>query len=116
MKHPHYFIALKLPKEVKYKLYNCCEKLKKQFSFSKWVHMEDYHLTLAFLGALSNDQLTLTCEYVEAATKAEESFTLAVNKMGIFGNVQAPRVFWADVEKEKKRFIFHYRKKYITHV
>ena len=50
MPSAHYFFALALPSEVKRDLHALSESIQKEFPFKKWVHPEDYHITLAFLG------------------------------------------------------------------
>ncbi len=46
----HYFFAVKLPEETKLILKSHIEKLKGILPFGRWVHHEDLHITLAFLG------------------------------------------------------------------
>ncbi|MGG0717388.1 RNA 2',3'-cyclic phosphodiesterase [Robertmurraya massiliosenegalensis] len=102
---PHFFYALKLPKEVKTYLEHTCEKLKQEFPFSSWVHREDYHITLAFLGSANLEQLEVSLNAVEKELSEGSSFSLKINHLGVFGRSDSPRIFWAGLEKEERLFL-----------
>lgn len=55
MEGHHYFFALLLPQDIKSYLQEKCEQIKMDFPFKRWVHHEDYHITLAFLGHASEE-------------------------------------------------------------
>jgi RNA 2',3'-cyclic 3'-phosphodiesterase len=75
------------------------EKIKERVPFSRWVHYMDLHITLAFLGSASPDKLAEATKNVKAALIDEPALTLNINKLGFFGSVDSPRVFWADSEE-----------------
>lgn len=100
----HYFYAVKLPDEAKKVINEKCGKLRELFPFKRWVYWEDYHITLAFLGNGSKNQIEESVELVADAVKNEQSFQLAINKLDVFGRTSSPRIFWAGVEKEKRLF------------
>lgn len=90
----HYFIALPLPEEVKQYLQEKVELMKKQFPFQKWVHREDLHLTLAFLGDAEPDKLAECWRDCERALQDENRFSLQLQEFGVFGRKDQPRIFW----------------------
>lgn len=94
----HYFYALKLPIEEKLLLHERSYKLQEPFPFKRWVHPEDYHITLAFLGDAPQRQLKASIELVEKSLREKEPFSLRINHLGVFGKKDAPRIFWAGVE------------------
>lgn len=47
------FVAVPLPEEVRGKIAMRIGKMKQAVSFRKWVHPQDLHITLHFLGACS---------------------------------------------------------------
>lgn len=97
----HYFMALKLPDETKTKLANICNLIRNEHHFKTWVHPDDFHITLAFLGAASLEQLQKLQELLnEKMSITEGGFSLQINQFGFFGNEQHPRIFWAGVEEE----------------
>ncbi|PLS02026.1 RNA 2',3'-cyclic phosphodiesterase [Neobacillus cucumis] len=99
---PHFFFAVRIPEETKLTMKNHIERLKQDIPFSKWVHHMDLHITLAFLGSAEPEKLKKAENYVKKALKNEESFTLKINKLGIFGKKDSPRVFWADTESSEE--------------
>lgn len=94
MLKPHYFFALSLPEETKRYLNGCVEPMRLEGSFKKWVHPEDYHLTLAFLG--SADELVQVMDKVGRLT--QPSFPLTLSGFGTFGKSDSPRILWMGVE------------------
>lgn len=99
-KNAHFFYATRLPAEIKLQLNERCDSLKGLFPFSRWVHQEDYHITLAFLGNATDEMLKTSIDNVEKELKHTD-FTLKINQLGVFGKRESPRIFWAGVEKEQ---------------
>ncbi|RDI44330.1 RNA 2',3'-cyclic phosphodiesterase [Falsibacillus pallidus] len=93
MTKPHYFIAVSLPKEVKQFLKQWCQEIKNPFPFKKWVHWEDYHLTLAFLGEVPERQLLKVKENVAKAIAGYSDLPASLADLGVFGKQDSPRVF-----------------------
>ncbi len=61
----HYFFALELPESCKNKLNEWAGTIKEAYSFKSWVHPEDYHITLAFLGFAEEERLKKACSLIE---------------------------------------------------
>ncbi|WP_062354872.1 RNA 2',3'-cyclic phosphodiesterase [Bacillus kwashiorkori] len=93
----HYFFAVKLPDEAKEVINEWIQKKKSHFPFKNWVHPQDYHITLAFLGSCKKDRLDKLNVSMEKMLWKEESFSLTLNELGFFGSEKQPRVFWLDV-------------------
>lgn len=100
----HFFVALQLPAEVKRKLNQLCHEIKKNHSFKTWVHPEDYHITLAFLGKASRIQIENLTSSLRETVAEHDIFTLVINRLGFFGNKEQPRIFWAGVEEQDKLY------------
>ncbi|MBP3038881.1 RNA 2',3'-cyclic phosphodiesterase [Bacillaceae bacterium Marseille-Q3522] len=99
----HYFLAVSLPNDVKRKLAAICGKLRSALPFQKWVHEQDYHITLAFLGTASDQSLQQLQTAISAFVR-HESFSLEIHHFGTFGLKDKPRIFWAGVAKEQRLF------------
>lgn len=101
MKDTHYFIAIALSQEYKDRIAEMLSMLKIEDLFAKWVHKEDYHITLAFLGKADRKKL-ITCmnELAEILETEAESFTYNLNGFGIFGNPERPRIFFLSPERQ----------------
>lgn len=91
------FIALVLPYEVKQHLAKSCTMLKKKWKFSRWVHPEDYHITLHFLGDVSVDGKGQILNALHMCSGKAGSFPLDLLGLGTFGREKQPRVLWAGV-------------------
>ncbi|MEH7106348.1 RNA 2',3'-cyclic phosphodiesterase [Bacillus sp. JJ1764] len=98
----HYFFAVKLPNETKNMMKGHILALKGSLPFSRWVHHEDLHITLAFLGGAPESKLANADLLVKAALKDTKAFPLKINKLGIFGDIKSPRVFWADTMENEE--------------
>lgn len=101
-KNPHYFLAVRLSKESKKLLHEKAEQLKSELKFARWVHPEDYHLTLAFLGNAFESQLNKTKELVQKYIDGSSAFSLTIQHFGTFGRKDSPRILWAGVNKEER--------------
>lgn len=100
--NPHFFFALTLPNELKEELNNGIEKIKCTFSFKKWLHPADYHITMAFLGDVSETKRQEAVTLIKKVLENESSFELILNEIGTFGRNERPRILWADVVFEKR--------------
>lgn len=93
----HYFFAVKLPSQVKEAIHQWVIKNQQEFPFKRWVHPEDYHITLAFLGFQEKVLLARAIDAVAGSLINEQSFQLTLNSFGTFGKESEPRIFWVDV-------------------
>lgn len=100
----HLFIALQLQADVKSTLNQMCQEIKKDHSFKTWVHPDDYHITLAFLGKASRDQLKKLNPLIKDTVRKHEAFALNINHFGFFGNKENPRIFWTGVEEQVRLY------------
>ena len=98
----HFFFAISLPEEAKREVKKICSFVQQEFPFRRWVHYEDYHITLAFLGAASNDKLEEAKRIVKERLNGQKAFSLHINQLGVFGKEDTPRIFWADTAKEER--------------
>ncbi|WP_413308164.1 RNA 2',3'-cyclic phosphodiesterase [Bacillus sp. 1P10SD] len=95
----HFFFAVRMPEETKLMMKEHIEKIKAVIPFSRWVHFQDLHITLAFLGAASPKKVEIAVSNVREALNTAKPFPLKINRLGFFGSSQSPRVFWADTEE-----------------
>ncbi len=105
MGNTHYFLAVPLTSEVKEQLAKWQKTVALHFPFRTWVHQEDYHITLAFLGAVSPKQLEAVRKAICKVANTHAPFTLSLATLRTFGNPIAPRILWQGVEKEEKLMV-----------
>lgn len=99
MKQLHYFIALSLPEEMKNYLNEKIKELKSIYQFKNWVHKEDLHLTLAFLGASEEEILQKCIKEVEEALSTVPPFSIYASHFDTFGLSERPRIFFCEPNK-----------------
>lgn len=97
MAAPHYFFAVPLANHVKDYVDAVCNESKSMFPFKRWVHREDFHVTLAFLGNVSPEMLQIAQEKLAQVTCTTVPFSLATDRIGIFGKHDSPRILWQGV-------------------
>ncbi|MFT4414940.1 RNA 2',3'-cyclic phosphodiesterase [Fredinandcohnia humi] len=98
----HYFLALALPGQTKELLYKWRELLEPKLPFKTWVHPEDLHITLAFLGGTASFiQLTEVKKKIKLLSAQHSSFPLQINGIGTFGKKESPRILWAGVNESE---------------
>jgi RNA 2',3'-cyclic 3'-phosphodiesterase len=95
------FIALPLPSEVKDALQTQQDHLKTQLpQYDKdirWTIPEQWHLTLAFLGATNRERLPQIQTATERAAKNITAFVLETTSLGAFPSLRRPSVVWLGV-------------------
>jgi 2'-5' RNA ligase len=95
------FIAMNLPEEVKKELFSYSEKWPELPA--KWTEKDNLHITLEFLGNLTDEEIGEVCLAVKGVAERHESFDLNINKI-LYGppNKIPPRMVWAEGGKSKE--------------
>src|ERR1017187_1367871 len=90
------FIAVDLPDSLHAALAHAQQAFRSACQEARWTRPEGIHLTLKFLGEISDAQ---TKQVVEALAPIGtfEPFSVEVKGFGFFPNARRPRVFWAEV-------------------
>lgn len=101
MKPHRIFIAINVPEEVKDKL--LAYKKKWAELPARWTSKDNVHLTLAFLGNRSDQELVKVCDAMKQVGLRHKPFTLAINRI-VYGSPrlrsgQAAKMIWALIEK-----------------
>lgn len=94
------FIGIPIGDDVRARLGETCDLLKKTHAHVGWVPPRNYHLSLAFLGDTPRDMVPELGEALDDAVTCG-AFSFAVTGVGTFGSLRSPRVIWAGVEAPK---------------
>ncbi|MBU7320087.1 RNA 2',3'-cyclic phosphodiesterase [Paenibacillus oleatilyticus] len=97
------FVAVPAPPSVISSAESWVLRLKDRFSFAKWVHPQDLHLTLQFLGDVARDRTERIAQAIAQAVKDTAPFSLHFQGLGVFGKPNAPSVLWAGVQGEVEK-------------
>lgn len=95
------FIAINLPDDIKKILARYYDKWPELPA--KWTSKENLHITLEFLGHLTDQEIAQVCNVVNKVALKHESFTINLKKI-IFGPVGKfpPKMIWAVGEKSEE--------------
>jgi RNA 2',3'-cyclic 3'-phosphodiesterase len=74
------------------------ERLRPLAPRARWVKPQGFHLTLVFLGQVSDAQLPAIGEALTPVTHHHTPFTLTIQGGGCFGAPRHPHVLWAGVQ------------------
>lgn len=95
------FIALDLPEPIKDQIYALYETFFRKYTlFIKWVKKENLHLTLKFLGSITDEKIT---EIKNLLAKINYHYNLIIDSFGVFPINRMPRVFWMGLEDGNKQ-------------
>jgi len=94
------FVALPLPSRLKRTLGAWCSQAREKWEFGKWVHPEDYHVTVQFLGSCTPFQKQEVDRHLLELSRDLNSFSLRLKGLGAFGRIGQPRILWAGVDGE----------------
>jgi 2'-5' RNA ligase len=98
--HYRLFVALPLPADLKRICQERISQLHSNLPMHKWVHRDDLHITLQFLGDVPVEQLVTLHEALPAAAAAVRPFTLTLGGLGWFGPPASPSVLWSSIQGE----------------
>ena len=91
------FVAVKLPGSESDKLENFLSELR-PLARIKWVHREQFHITLKFIGEIESFRLGDVKAALEEI-KYFEPFNITLDYIGAFPNLNSPRVLWLSGDK-----------------
>ncbi len=95
----HYFLAVPIEEKQRMILLNWIQNHKSSLPFKSWVHPEDYHITLAFLGDIQqHSKLIELTKSVNETLKNDFQFEISLKGIDVFGKAESPRILWASVE------------------
>ncbi len=95
------FIALEMQKEIKDQLARIQSNLKAAGADVKWVETQNIHLTLKFLGEVSEDRIKEVKSTLDEIAKQTKPFEISVKDVGAFPKASFPRVIWAGIDNGK---------------
>jgi len=97
------FIAIKLPTEVVRSLSILQSGLKKQGLRLRWVHPDNIHLTLKFLGDVSTEEMRAVKLVIRDVARRQSVFSLKARGLGVFPTVKKARVLWSGIHGDVSR-------------
>lgn len=91
------FLALNLPKKERQRIQRAARPLVEGDLPVRWLDVEQYHVTLKFLGTVRKDAVASIQEVLDDVTANTAPFEATVTGFGAFPTIRRPRVLWAGV-------------------
>ncbi len=91
------FIALEIPGPVQRQVSGVEDQLRTAGARVRWVKEENIHLTLKFLGDLSEERVEQLASGVSEAVQGFPPFEISLASLGAFPGTRSPRVVWIGV-------------------
>jgi 2'-5' RNA ligase len=91
-----------LPYQIKEKLDDYSKCWIGKLPFKKWTYMDDFHITLSFLGPVTDQKINELITKLHEELKNANHFHLTLDNLGVFGNKFQPRVWWCGVENSNE--------------
>lgn len=92
------FLALNLPKKERERIERAARPLREQDLPVRWVGLEDFHVTMKFLGEVRPQRVESIQGVLEKVGSATVPFDATVTGFGAFPTIRNPTVLWAGVE------------------
>jgi 2'-5' RNA ligase len=92
------FIAVNITEAERERLAAASRPLREAGYPIRWVTAENVHLTLKFLGEVSEDRVAEVCVGVDGAADGVDAFEMRVGGFGAFPNPRRPNVIWSGIE------------------
>ncbi len=90
------FVALDLPNPVRYAIAELIAKLQPKSRSARWIKPENLHITLKFIGHVSNEKLN-PIQTALSSIHTTQPVELHFRGMGFFPNEHRPRAFWCGI-------------------
>lgn len=88
------FVAIEIPKEIKSEIAKIQSDLRRAGLGAKWVKPENVHLTVAFLGSINPEQITVVKKVVNKVNQRLNPIKLTLSEISAFPNFNFARVIF----------------------
>ena len=99
------FIAVEVNQSVKQSLAKVKDLLRDCALEIKWVEDFNFHITLKFLGEISDDKIEEVKKVLEKIAAKRQAFAIEISGLGAFPKLDFPRVIWAGVNQGEEKIM-----------
>ena len=94
------FIAIDIPLAIRQDIAKVTSNLRKNIPNQavRWVRLENIHLTLRFLGEITEEKLGFLVEQIQPKLEKVSRFNVSVIGIGAFPNIHKARVLWMGLQ------------------
>jgi 2'-5' RNA ligase len=99
------FIAVELNEQTRRELGQLQKRMLSASADVKWVDPENMHLTLKFLGNITQEEVNKATKILDAVSTTIHPFTISISDVGAFPNASNPRVIWVGIDRGKEQLV-----------
>lgn len=88
------FIGVELDTSVKEAIKSIQNRIRQSSVKGRFKHVDNFHITIKFLGEISNKDILQIDEILNKAALSNRAFELKIDKLGYFGKEESMRVLW----------------------
>ena len=92
------FVAIEIPKPVQALLKPVQTHLQSEIPKVSWTKLDNFHLTLKFLGDVQSEAVGAVSEAVQNIAATQSSFSIEFGGIGAFPSLARPRVIWVGIK------------------
>jgi 2'-5' RNA ligase len=93
------FIAVEIPEKVRSEITRMLNKFSEEDSGARWVKHDNLHITLLFLGEVTQEFIRNAENELTTLAKSKISFEMSLKNIGAFPSPRSPRIIWIGVDK-----------------
>jgi 2'-5' RNA ligase len=93
------FIALDVDDSIQDMLGAIIRQMAQELPSVRWVDPKGIHLTLAFLGDLTDERLVEAMQAAKATAPGVVPFEIRLSRLGVFDSLLRPRVIWVGIDE-----------------
>jgi 2'-5' RNA ligase len=93
------FIALEMNEALQRHLAEIIRRVALVLPDVRWVDPAGIHLTLAFMGELTDEEVAGVKHAVSQVARHSQPFTYRLSRLGFFGSPRQPRVIWVGIDE-----------------
>ena len=90
------FVAIEIAPEIRERIADFVSSIKPSLTNVRWSRPEGLHITLKFLGNVSDEKLAAIKTQLQTIKASQ--FSLTVRDTGVFPNAKSPRVLWLGLD------------------
>lgn len=112
------FVAIDLSENIKEKITEITKELKKQDVDVKFVESQNLHITVKFLGEVSEEQVKEISNIAKEVLSPVKQFKINIKGLGYFGSPNYIRTLWVGISdgKEKLHMLIETVNKKLFHI
>ncbi|MDI6601148.1 MAG: RNA 2',3'-cyclic phosphodiesterase [Thermoanaerobacteraceae bacterium] len=99
------FVAINFPDSLKNEIQDIQNSLKSYVKVARWIRMDNFHLTIKFLGEIDERGKEFAIEAIQQACNGLKPFEINFDRIGYFGTYENMRVIWIGMNENADKLV-----------